>query len=158
MSLDGGAPMRPGNMDDVLTFAMDKELSAVKRYLALAERVTDPTVTALLEALADQERGHHAMLTAIAAGDLSAFDPSLLDAVPATETSPVAEPGSDASVPQVLLYAINAEHDAVQLYMRLASAAADPGLATLFRTLAAEEQGHYARLDRLYRKVACGEA
>lgn len=42
--------------------------------------------------------------------------------------------------------------------MSLASASADPGLATLFRTLASEEQVHRVRLDRLYRTVAFGEA
>jgi rubrerythrin len=157
MAPDDRTVMRPSSIDDVLAFAMNREVSAVQRYLILAERVADPVVAQLLDAIADQERTHHARLEAISAGDLTAFNLNLASAVPVSEAAPVAEPGRDASVAQVLLFAINAEHEAVQLYMRLASAATDPGLATLFRTLAAEEQGHHARLDQLYRKVAIGD-
>lgn len=156
MAPDGGAHPRPSSIDDVLAFAMDKEIAAVERYLALAERVEDPAVTRALEAIADQERAHHDRLAAISAGDLTAFNINLLEASPVSESTPVAEPGRDASLAQVLLYAIDAEHEAFQLYMGLAGATDDPGLAMLLRTLANEELAHRTRLDRLYREVAFG--
>jgi len=158
MSLDCSAPVGQTGIGEVLDFAIAKEEAAAERYLALAERAGDPTVKAAFLAMSDQERGHRARLEAIAAGDLTAFNVNRLDAAPVTEAATVSEPGPDASLTQVLLFAVNAEHEAFQLYMSLARATTDPGLATLFRTLATEEQGHHVHLERLYRTVAFGDA
>jgi rubrerythrin len=157
MVLDGPLPDETSSVGEVLSFAIAKEVAAAERYLALADQVNDPALADVLRAIASQEVAHRVRLEAIAAGDLTVFDLNRFEPTPESEVTPVAEPGPDATLVHVLLYAINAEHDAFQLYMGLANAAADPGMATLFRTLASEESGHRTRLDRLYRTVAFGD-
>lgn len=153
-----GVPEEPVTIDRVLSLAMTKEQEAVQRYEALALRVGDRRMAGVLKAMASEETTHFRRLQAVAAGDLSVFAGTRLAVEPMTELMAVAEPGADASLPQVLLFAINAEQEAFRLYLRLAAAAADPGLATLLRALAAEEDLHRRHLDKLYHAEVFGEA
>ncbi len=158
MASDQSLPAELGSPAEVLSFAIAEELRAAQRYRSLAERVAKPELAEVLCAIASEEDEHRDRLEAVAAGDLSALGIRRLASPPDAEVAAVREPGEDASLAQVLLYAINAEHDAFRLYTGLAAAATDPGLTTLFRALAAQEVSHRTRLDRLYHEVAFGRA
>jgi len=141
-------------IDAVLAFAIAKEEEATRRYQQLAQQVMDPELSDLLRTMAFQEEIHRQKLEAMAAGDLSALSLEGFLADPVAEMAAVAEPGPDASLAQVLLFAVNAEQQAFQIYMFLAAAVTDPGIAALLRSLAEEEDQHRKRLERMYREVA----
>jgi len=145
--------MKSNTADDVLEFAISCEQRALTRYRELADRVQDAKLAEVLQSLANEEERHRERLRAVAAGDLSSIRPQEGAEWMSCELTHAAEPGPEATLAQVMRFAISLEQQAFHLYMSLATSASDSGLATLFRTLAGQEAEHAKYLETLERKL-----
>lgn len=59
----------------------------------------------------------------------------------------------NATVQQVMLYAIHEEKRAVDFYKNSAEHCGEAPMAGMYRKLAEDEEGHLARLEELYEKI-----
>jgi len=59
-------------------------------------------------------------------------------------------PSSDMTYPDALILAMKKEKNAFRLYMMLSEASADPGMKSLFLSLATEESKHKLRFEVEY--------
>jgi rubrerythrin len=146
--------MKSNTVDDVLEFAISCEEQAHQRYRELADRIEDPGLAEIVRSLADEEQRHRERLRAVAAGDLSSVRPRQGAEWLSCELTQAAEPGPEATLTQVMRFAISLEQQAFHLYMSLATASTDPGLATVFRTLAGQEAEHAEYLEKIEQKLA----
>jgi len=138
------------SVDGVLDFAIAEEEKAAAFYRQLAEKAEAPGLSTTMLELAAEEDLHRDRLVAIKAGDLSQLSTEKVRGLDISDFLLDIEPSPKMSVADALRYAMNAEQVAFQLYSDLAGAAEDPGLATLFRALARQEEHHRVLLERQF--------
>jgi rubrerythrin len=141
--------MEFATLDDVLAFAIAREEAAAELYARLAKNASGPGMREALYEFAKQERGHRARLLRLRDRELP--EPPSLPVPP----SEVAELPPDADYRDALLFAIEREKEASELYSQLAEVVAS-SLEHVFRDLAAEEDRHRSRFEREYLDLARG--
>lgn len=127
--------------EDVLDIAILQEKASQQFYSDLSRRVQDEHVRSFYHELVEQERLHEQKLLDLKRYEYDLKEPDLdmlrntgyLDAIPIS-------PG--ASLDEAVRYAIKKERSAKLLYQTLAKIVPREELATLFRTLADQEQAH----------------
>lgn len=139
--------------------AIAREREANAFYADAAKRVADPSVKAILEELAAQEKGHEELLWKMKG------DPTLAVRFTAPPDWKVAEsvtalPPLSTSLKPAEAYALamKKEQEAAELYTRLASLCGDPASREAYENLANMELGHKQRLEALYVDVGYPEA
>jgi len=136
--------------DDILAFALGREEAAVRMYHGLAGRAEAEPIRSLLAELEAEERHHADRIADLRAGRTFVFKDGRVPDLGLTDNL-VDEP-LDAQSPfqDILIAAAKKEAEAVDLYTRLASGAANPAHRELFEFLAGQEKRHKFRLEQEY--------
>lgn len=138
------------NIEEVLDFAIGRELEASEFYIYLAEQMSEANVRGVFLGFAQEELGHKAKLEAVKRGDLSIWDQEeppgldIADYVEDVEISP------EMSYVDALVVAMKKEKAAYRLYIDLAAEAPAAELTDMFLALASEEAKHKLRFELEY--------
>ena len=135
--------------DEILDFAIAREIEANKFYGQLAERMADSPMGQVFRDFADDELGHRQKLEAIKAEHLipkqeEVGSLDIADYIVAACTSP------QMSYADTLVLAMRKEKKAFRLYHDLAARMHRPELRNVFLFLAQEEAGHKLRFEVEY--------
>jgi rubrerythrin len=137
------------SIDDILDFAIAREIQAHDFYVYLAGRVTVPEVRMVIQQFAVEELQHRVRLEAIKAGD-TAFADDEVGSLGIADRIPDVQPHADMTYAELLIVAMNREKTAFLIYTHLASLARmNESRETLLR-LAQEEAQHKLRLEIEY--------
>jgi len=137
--------------EQVIDYAIDREIRSHLFYRAWARRVSDPILRQAFQQFSDQEFEHQKKLAKVKQGQckyLKGDMPTLgLGIAEATEEI---TPYAEMSLAEALILAMNKEKQAYRLYLQLATDAETKSLADLFLNLANEEANHKVRLEIEY--------
>ena len=141
---------------ELLTKAIEKEISARQLYLNLSQKLTDQGAKDALKDLANQELGHRRLLERYLQGKLkggASGDGQVLD-YKIAEHLDQPEISLDMNLPDIFLIAANREMVAHEFYLGLAQFHPEGEVKRLFEKLATEELKHKHRVELLYTEVA----
>jgi rubrerythrin len=140
------------SVDDVLDYAIDKEIEASQFYTDLAKKMQNPAMREVFETFAGEELGHKAKLEAIKQGEKIQAAKDVTDLRIADYTVGV-EPSPDMSYQDALILAMKQEKAAFRLYLDLANEVANESQKSTFLSLAQEEAKHKLRFEIEYDDV-----
>ena len=137
------------SVDEVLDFAIAKEIEAYNFYLELADWVERAEVAKLFEDFSLEEMQHKMKLEAIKAGKIVIQEEEVgsLNIADKMETS---EPKVNLSYAEALVVAMQREKKAFRLYTNLAEIYEDAKVKGLLLKLAQEEAQHKLYLEIEY--------
>jgi rubrerythrin len=140
-----------GSANEVLEFAIAREIEASEFYTALATKMQVPAMKQVFLDFAKEEQGHRAKLEAVKRGEYS-FGAAAKELMGLGLADYLVEgvPSADMSYAEALVLAMKKEKAAFKLYTHLASMAKDEALRNLFLSLAAEEAKHKLRFEIEY--------
>lgn len=142
--------MTDSMLKNILERAIQSEEHSYSVYSHLATKVERPEAKKLLEGLAEQELRHKEMLEAFDVGKVESFktpdvkDQKLTDFMEPTPIDP------NATVQDVMLFAIKKEQSAYEFYQRMSEFAPGGDAKGLFDKLAGEEIAHKHSLESIY--------
>lgn len=145
--------MRFESVNDVLDFAIAREVEAARLYRQLADEVTRPGMREAFLAFAAQEDKHKARLESVKAGETAPLPGASVEHLHMSEYLVEVQPETGMTYQRALLFAMKAEEAAYRLYSDLAASVTEPGLVTLFKGLAEEEIRHKQRFESEYDDV-----
>ena len=137
------------SIEDVLDFAISREIEAHKFYLKLVEWVERPEVARAFEGMATDELQHRIRLEAVKSGEVC-INREEVGNLGIADAMPPVEPKVDMTYIQALKVAMQREKNSYRIYMKLASIAIKPEFRDLFLKLAQEEAGHKLRIEIEY--------
>ncbi|MFC1739021.1 ferritin family protein [Planctomycetota bacterium] len=139
------------SLDEVLEYAIDREIDANQFYLALAERVDNVEMRKVFEDLADEELEHKAKL------ELELMKLGKTTAIKVPPTSPqrdyiISDSNSllDMDYKDMLMMAIEKEEASFRTYVNLVPRAYDSESREVLLSLAEEEVRHKLRFQTEY--------
>ena len=141
-----------GSFDEVLEFAIDREIEANQLYSDLAQRTENMTMKKVFEGFAKEELGHKAKLEAIKQGKEVQPVKNITDLRIADYTVDV-KPSPDMSYQEALILAMKKEKAAFRLYLDLTNQVENEDQKALFLSLAQEEAKHKLRFEIEYDDV-----
>ena len=136
--------------EEVINFAIEKEIEAAAFYENLASKVKNPVMKDAVLSMADEERKHHRILSNLTSDQVSAFSEPEIEDLKISEymiDPPVTE---DLKYPDLLLLAMKREEKAHQMYADLEARAADEATRKVFALLKTEELKHKHKLEGEY--------
>jgi len=137
--------------DELLEFAIAREIQAHRFYLALAAQMDDLQTRAIFEDLAKEELEHKAAL------ELELMkDGRVVNTWPADEFETEFEGGADMNYREVLLLGMQKEEVSFALYVELLMAVKDYETRKVLLALADAELGHKRRFELEYANVTGG--
>ena len=144
------------SINEVLDFAIEREIEANQLYTDLAGRVENAAMRKVFEDFAKEELGHKAKLEAMKAGTTTVStervpDLKIADYVVDAEIQP------NMDYQDALLLAMKNEKAAFHLYTDLAQAVRDSAQRETFLALAQEEAKHKLRFEIEYDDVILKE-
>lgn len=137
-------------VNELLDFAIGKELASAAFYNGLAAKMDRPWMKEAFEDFAREELGHKTKLLQIREGQV--LEPSrekILDLKIADYTV-AGEPSADMSYGDALVLAMKMEKAAFRLYTDMAYRTTDPALRQALMALAQEEAKHKLRFELEY--------
>ncbi len=137
------------SIDDVLDFAISREIEAQDFYLQLADIVEKPEMAKVLSDLASEELEHKEKLQAIKAEKIK-IDKEIVGNLGITGHVKSVEPHSKMSYVDLLVVGMKKEETSRKLYSDLAKAAQNQELREIFLKLAQEEAEHKLRFEIEY--------
>lgn len=138
------------NLKELLDFAIDEEEKAYTLYSNLANNTTDKSAKIMLEDLAKTEQGHANRLRSFEKKDKDSLNTHKSTDIKVTDYMDDVELSDDADFQTILLYAIQAEKHANELYTALSAIISDPDKKKFLEALAEEEIGHKYELEKYY--------
>ena len=138
------------NVDEVLDFAIDKEIEASNYYAHLADHMKEQWMKDLFKNFSNEEKKHEAKLKEVKAGQrlLPAHDKvtdlKIADYVVDVQDTP------GMGFQEALILAMKREKASFKLYNDLADSTDDQGLKETFLALAQEEAKHKLRIEITY--------
>jgi rubrerythrin len=140
-----------GSVNEVLDFAIAREIEASEFYTALAGKMDAPAMKKVFLDFAKEEQGHRSKLEAVKRGEYSFGSGAReLMGLGLADYLVEGEPSEGMSYAEALVLAMKKEKAAFKLYTDLASAAEGAPLRDLFLALAAEEAKHKLRFEIEY--------
>ena len=136
-------------VNEVLDFAIAKEIAAHRFYEELAQWAERPEAATLFEEMAVDELQHRIRLEAIKAGEVTIKDEEV-GSLGIAESIEAGEPKVNLTYAQALVVAMQKEKEAFRLYTRLALAAREPDVKDILSKLAQEEAQHKLQLEIEY--------
>lgn len=137
-------------LDEVLTFAIEREEQAAELYATLREKATGQALQTLAEELRLEEIQHKRILLELKTAGRAPGAPGLVADLGVSDYT-VDEPlRPDMTVPELLLFAAKKEQQAAGLYEGLAGRATSGSERRTFEFLAAQEKTHKLRLESEY--------
>ena len=143
--------------DEILDFAIAREIEANQFYTELAKKADNPAMRKVFAGFAKEEAGHKAKLEAVRRGDLAMKAESVRSLGIADYVVDI-EPKKDMSYADVLVVAMKKEKAAYRLYLDLAAIAEAEELTDTFLALAQEEAKHKLRFEIEYDDYVLKEA
>lgn len=143
-------------VEQILDFAIARELEAHDFYTELASRMGNPAMGRVFEAFAVEELGHKMKLEAVKAGELE-LKQEQVQSLEIADYVVEGEPKPDMSYADVLVLAMKKEKAAYRLYIDLAATAEAEELTDMFLALAQEEAKHKLRFEIEYDDVVLKE-
>ena len=156
------AKMTEGNeqVDEILTFAISREIEAYEFYMALAGRMSNPATGKLFEDLARDELEHRAKLEleVMKIGRVVTASPPRPDAQKLANiriADYMVDPGGllDLDYEDALFLGMKKEKTSFRLYVDLAALMDDEDSHEVLLTLAEEEARHKMQLEAEYDKL-----
>jgi rubrerythrin len=144
------------SFEDVLDFAIEREMEAVQFYTDLAQQMKNPSMRDVFEAFAKEEQGHKAKLEAIKQNKQIKHSKNVSDLHIADYVVEV-EPAPEMDYQDALVLAMKKEKAAFRLYLELANQVVDEEHKSLFLSLAQEEAKHKLRFEIEYDEVVLKE-
>jgi rubrerythrin len=137
------------SVEQVLDFAIAREVKAYELYTHLARKIKNPGIDKILEDFASEELEHKARLEAAKAGEvkLDMDEVGSLDIADEVEYTGY-RPGMTYT--EILVMAMKKEKESFKLYTRLAAACNQPEIKEMFLKLAKEEAQHKLRFELEY--------
>ena len=136
--------------EEIIKFAIEKEIEAAAFYENLASKVKNPVMKDAVLSMADEERKHQRILTNLTPKQVSAFtEPSIADFKISDYMvgPPVTD---DIKYPDLLVLAMKREEKAHDMYAELEKRAADDATRKVFALLKTEELKHKRKLESEY--------
>lgn len=135
--------------EEVLDFAIEREVESQDFYMKLAERMENPEMQKVFENFAKEELGHKLKLEAVKQGGVllgqkEVRSLGIADYLVDIETRP------DMDYAEALVVAMKKEKAAYRLYLDLAAVAEAEELTDMFLSLAQEEAKHKLRFEIEY--------
>lgn len=140
------------SVEDVLDFAIEREIESRDFYLKLAERMDNPAMQEVFENFANEELGHKLKLQAIKRGEMLTV-PEKVQSLDIADYVVDVEPKPDMDYADALVLAMRKEKAAYRLYLDLAAVGEDEELTDMFLSLAQEEARHKLRFEIEYDDV-----
>ena len=134
----------------LLNRAIGKEVEARMMYEIYAEKAGDRQTRELLQELAREELAHKTALEKIDPDHPGTFKAPEISGGELGEFFDRPEISKEATMREVLEYAIAEEADAFNFYSFLAGYTDDENFLNLLHRLASEEKKHKQRLERMY--------
>jgi rubrerythrin len=144
------------SVEEVLEFAIAREMESQDFYMKLAERMENPAMQKVFENFAAEELGHTMKLEAVKKGHILLGQEEVKSLDIADYVVDV-EPRPDMDYAEALVVAMKKEKAAYRLYLDLATAAEDEELTDMFLSLAQEEAKHKLRFEIEYDDVVLKE-
>lgn len=140
--------MKFETFEQVVEYAIDREVEARLFYVRLAHMSEDPALRSLLESLADQELSHQKKLANVRQRRFKMLDGDMeIPDLGIADVAPDVAPYPDMSLSEALVLAMNKEKFAYRLYLELSQETDNPELKELFSALATEEANHKVRME-----------
>ena len=136
--------------EQILDFAIEKEMEANQFYVTWAEKVGQKAVSKVLLEFAGEELRHRDMLQQVKQGQAFKADTKHMTDMHITDHFTVALPVSSMSYQDALRVAIQRETGAIEVYRILKDRVTDTTLKDLFAHLEQEETRHKIRLESIY--------
>ena len=137
------------SIDDVLDFAISREITAQAFYLKLADMVETPEMAKVFSDLASEELEHKTKLQAVKAGQIE-IDMEQVDNLGFTEHLKDIEPHPNMSYVEMLVVGMKKEEKSRKLYTDLAKIVQKQELKEIFLKLARDEAEHKLRFEIEY--------
>jgi rubrerythrin len=144
------------SVEEVLEFAIAREMESQDFYMKLAERIENPVMQKVFENFASEELGHTMKLEAVKRGHILLGEEEVKSLDIADYVVDV-EPRPDMDYAEALVVAMKKEKAAYRLYLDLAAAAEDEELTDMFLLLAQEEAKHKLRFEIEYDDIVLKE-
>jgi rubrerythrin len=144
--------MNFGSIDEILTFAIDKENEAVAFYRDQAEKTTKASLKEIFESFAKEEEKHAALLSDMS-GNKEKIESYEFKKIPDLKISDyMVEKDYEEGMPmpEILKVAMKREEKAVKLYQTLADQTDNADAKKLFLMLVQEESKHKLGLESMY--------
>lgn len=145
-----GAIMDEKKFQEIIQFAIDKEIKSFNFYTSASQVAKYSGVKELFSELAQQEMGHRKMLEK---HDMGKIVQAKIEKVPDLKISDYmidVEFRPDMPYADILRVAMKMEERALKLYNDLNESNKDEDLKKLFTFLANEEAKHKLRLEKIY--------
>ena len=135
--------------DDILDYAISREIEAHAFYLKLADMVEEPEMSKVFSDLASEELEHKARLQDIKAGKIE-MDAEQVGNLGITDHVKDVEPHAKMSYMDMLIVGMKKEEKSRKLYTDLAAAMQERELKEIFMKLARDEAEHKLRFEIEY--------
>lgn len=145
-----------GSIDEVLEFAIDREIEANQLYMDLSKRTGNASMRKIFKDFAKEELGHKTKLEVMKKNKVITPAGKVTDLKIADYTADV-EPGPNMDYKDVLILAMKKEKASFHLYTDLADEVENQAQRETFLWLAQEEAGHKLRFEIEYDNVVLKE-
>ena len=142
--------MEENKFSEIIDFAIERELEAVKFYHDLQGMVPLKARQEMLRELEDMEKGHVKSLEGFRNGTIRFTESPKVENMKISDYLVEAKPAPDMSYQDIIITAMKREQAAVQLYSDLANLSADAAVKQLFLNLTAEEAKHKLKFEIIY--------
>ena len=144
--------MKFGSVDEILSFAIDREKEAVDFYSSLAKEATRASLKEIFERFA-MEEGKHVSLISDMAGNKEKIDSYEFKKITDLKISDYmveVDYKEGMPMPEILKIAMKKEENAVKLYSMLADKTDNKDVKKVFMILVQEESKHKFALESMY--------
>ena len=138
------------SVDDILDYAIEKEIEAYNFYISLAEKSSAGSIKKLFTAFAGEEEGHRRKLESAKAGKMLTLSRTEITNLKATDYLVDVNESENMSYQDALIVASKKEKAAFMLYTDLAESVEDDEMKIFFEILAQEEAKHKLRFEIEY--------
>lgn len=145
-----------GSIDEVLEFAIDREIEANQLYMDLAQQTENITMRKVFEDFAKEELEHKAKLETMKASKATAPTEKVTDLKIADYVADV-EPAPNMDYQDMLIMAMKKEKASFHLYTDLADVVESQTQREMFLRLAQEEAKHKLRFEIEYDNIVLKE-
>jgi rubrerythrin len=143
-------------VEDVLDFAISKEMAAKEFYEKFAEWAENPAMRKVFEEFAAEEQRHREILENVKSGNMVLPKEKIQD-MKLADMAEAVTPHPDMNYQDALVFAMHREKQAFTLYHMLANLCEDEKMRETFEMLAQEEAKHKLQFEIEYDEVVLKE-
>ncbi len=144
--------MEFGSVDEILSFAIDREKEAVEFYLSLAKEATRTSLKETFERFAKEEEKHAVLLSNISGNKekMDSYEFKKITDLKISDYMVETEYEQGMPMPEILKIAMKREEKAVKLYSMLSDQTDNEDAKKVFMILVQEESKHKLALESMY--------